>query len=134
LYLSANPDPRRTAGFTLIEVLAALTVLSVGLASIGSLSSTSRRSSVYTERRLALVEVARKIFVAMRAGDDLRDGALSGVLDNHRWRVDAEPFASAGGTSSASAWRPWRVVLLVVGPAGASMEIDSIQLRKRTQP
>jgi general secretion pathway protein I len=134
LFTSANPDLRRAAGFTLIEALAALVVLSVGLAAIGSLSSTSRRSSLYTERRLALFETARKIVVGMPTGGDLRDGEMSGVVDNHHWHVDVEPLASPGGSTPGSAWRPWRVALHVVGPTGASMEIDSIQLRKTAQP
>jgi general secretion pathway protein I len=128
----SNPSDRRSAGFTLVEALAALTIMAIGMAAIGELSNTSLRSGLYFERHLAEIETARKIVAGLPAREDLRDGSLSGILDSHRWRIDAAPFLNAlAPVNAASDWRPQLVVLRVRAPTGGEVEIDTIRLHKR---
>jgi len=56
-----RPEPRGTAGFTLLEALVALAVAGAGLAAIGALANSSLRASFYTERDLAEIESARAL-------------------------------------------------------------------------
>ena len=130
--LSTNPDERRSAGFTLVEALAALTIMAIGMAAIGELSNTSLRSSLHVERHLAEIETARKIVAGMPARKDL-SGRLSGVLDSHKWRLDAAPFPnSLARANSVSAWQPQYLALRVLAPNGGVVEIDTIRLTKGT--
>ena len=79
------------AGFTLIEGLVALAVMAAGLAAIGEVTHESFRAGLASERRLALVSTARKIMAGLPDRSSLRGGDLDGVLDNHRWRLEAKP-------------------------------------------
>jgi general secretion pathway protein I len=130
-----NPDPPRTAGFTLIEALAALTVMMISMAAIAALANSSMRSSLHVERHLAQIETARKIIAGLPSRKDLAEGSLTGALDNHQWRLDAAPFPNALTPQNAPvAWEPVRLALRVLSPTGAVIEIDTIRLRKRAAP
>jgi general secretion pathway protein I len=126
----SRPEPDGTAGFTLLEALVALAVTGAGLATIGALSNSSLRASLYAERHLAEIESARKIIAGLPARDSLRFGRLTGSLDAHDWRIDSAPVstaAAAGGTL----WIPQSIALLVRSPSGAMIEVDTIRLRKK---
>jgi prepilin-type N-terminal cleavage/methylation domain-containing protein len=132
LSLSTNPSEPRSAGFTLVEALAALTVMAIGMAAIGELSNSSLRSGLYFERHLAEIQTARKIVAGLPARKDLPYGSLSGVLDSHKWRIDAAPFPNTlAPVNGVSDWRPQMLVLHVVAPTGSVVEIDTIRLSKR---
>jgi general secretion pathway protein I len=131
----ANPDPRRTAGFTLVEALAALTIMMISMAAIAALANSSMRSSLHVERHLAEIETARKIIAGLPSRKDLAEGSLTGALDNHQWRLDTAPFANALTQENAPvAWEPERLALRVLSPTGAIIEIDTIRLEKRAAP
>lgn len=135
MFSSTSRSAKGTAGFTLIEALAALAVAAVSLAAIGALAHTSFRAGLGVERRLALIASARKIVVGMPSRAELANGELSGVVDNHAWRIDASPFPnSLVGSTSGNVWEPQRIALQVRAPSGDVIEIDSIRLRKRAAP
>ncbi len=127
---STNPESGGTAGFTLIETLAALGVMAAGLAAIGALANSSLRAGLYTERRLAEIDSARKIIAGLPKRDALPLGRSTGSLDAHQWRIDSAPVATAGA-GGGSLWTPQSIVLLVRSPSGAMIEIDTIRLRKQ---
>jgi general secretion pathway protein I len=128
---SANPERRETAGFTLIEALAALAVMGAGLASIGALANSSMRSEIYAERHLAEIETARKIIAGMPNRGALSVGRLTGFLDAHAWRIDSAPLGEAA-PSGDTYWAPLGIALLVRSPSGATVKVDMIRLRKLT--
>ena len=133
--LSTNSRERRSAGFTLVEALAALAVMAVSMAAIGELANASMRSSLYVERHLAEIETVRKIIAGMPSREDLPYGSLTGILDSHRWRIDAAPFANALIAPNApSKWSPQFVALSVLAPNGAVVEIDTVRLRQGAAP
>ena len=129
MWRSERPEQTTTAGFTLVEALAALAVLMVGLAAIGALSNASVRSSVYAERRLAQIAAARSILAGLPGRNDLPFGRLTGVLDGFKWRADVTAVATTDSRRS-SEWTPQGVVLLMRSPSGAVMEVDTIRLRR----
>ena len=130
---STNRRAEAQAGFTLVEALAALAVMAISMAAIGSLSNSSLRSGLYVERHLAGIETARKVMAALPARADLGVGSLTGVLDNHQWRIDSTPFSNALTPLNAPiVWEPQQLQLRVLSPTGATITIDTIRLRKRS--
>jgi general secretion pathway protein I len=127
----ANPERRGIAGFTLIEALAALTVMGAGLAAIGSLASSSMRASLYAERHLAEVETARKIVAGMPARDALPVGRLTGALDAHDWRIDSTLIGASAATIGDTLWIPQRIEMQVRSPSGGILKVDTIRLRRQ---
>jgi general secretion pathway protein I len=127
---SPRPDPSGAAGFTLLEALVALAVMGAGLAAIGTLANSSLHVGLHTERHLAEIESARKIIAGMPGRNALPYGRLTGSVDAHEWRIDSAPVSTtaAGGETS---WTPQSIALLVRSPFGATIEIDTIRLRKQ---
>jgi general secretion pathway protein I len=120
------------AGFTLIEVLIALAIVSISLASIGSLMAATVRAMRAIDQRFALVETARAIETGLPARGEL-SGGLSGDLAGHRWRVDVFPFiANFVDPRLPTPWVPQTVVIRVQSPGGAILQVNTVRLRRRT--
>jgi general secretion pathway protein I len=123
---------RAVAGFTLIEVLVALSVVAVALASIGALIATTVRGTRSLDLRLTRVETARAIATALPDRDQLNPGNFSGEAAGHRWRVDVLPFVAANvDPRQPTPWVPQTIVLRVQSPAGPIMQINTVRLRRR---
>jgi general secretion pathway protein I len=126
-----SPESRLDGGFTLVEVLAALAVLSASMAALGALAHTSMRSSLYVERHVAEIETARKIMAGLPSRNQLSMGTLTGALDAHQWRIDAMPFANAlAPSAAASSWTPQAITLRVRAPTGELVEFSTVRLRQ----
>lgn len=125
-----KPDRGGTAGFTLIEALAALAVMGAGLAAIGTLASTSLRADLYTGRHLAAVETARKVMAGMPSREALSPGSLTGVLDAHDWRIDTA-LIGAPAVVGDTLWTPQRIEVSIRSPSGALLKVDTIRLRRQ---
>ena len=130
MWRRANPEHRRTAGFTLVEALAALAVMGAGLSAIGALATTSLRAGLYAERHLAEIETARKVLGGMPSREALPVGRLTGVLDAHDWQIDST-LAGAPAAVGDSLWTPQRIEVSVRSPSGAMLKIDTIRLRRQ---
>src|ERR1700742_2971171 len=83
---------RRERGFTLIEVLVALSVVAISLAAIGSLIAVTTRGARAIGLHLTLVETARMITTGLPDREQIVPGNFSGESAGHRWRVDGLPF------------------------------------------
>lgn len=129
---STRSKRRAVAGFTLIEVLVALSVVAVSLASIGALIATTVRGTRSLDQRLTRVETARAIATALPDRDQLNPGNFSGETAGHRWRVDVLPFIAANvDPRQPTPWVPQTIVLRVQSPAGPIMQINTVRLRRR---
>jgi general secretion pathway protein I len=130
---SARCERRQAAGgFTLIEVLVALAVIAILLASIGSLIAGSVRGARSLDQHFALVEVARAIETGLPSRDELKVGRLSGEVSGHRWRVDVLPFiANNVDPSLPTPWVPQGVVISVQSPDGPILQVTTVRLRRR---
>ena len=127
---STNPD-RGTAGFTLLEVLIALSIIVIGLASVGKLVATSIRGAYSIEGRLIRLETARSVMAALPDRNQLFFGFLSGAIANNRWRVEVRPFTTTDIALQQNArWTPTTVAVTVASPAGVEMKINTITLRR----
>lgn len=130
---SARCERRQAAGgFTLIEVLVALAVIAVLLASIGSLIAGSVRGARSIDQHLALVEIARAIETGLPNRDELKVGRLSGEVSGHRWNVDVTPFiANNVDPRLPTPWVPQALVITVRSPEGPVLQVNTVRLRRR---
>jgi len=120
------------AGFTLIEVLVALTVVAISLAAIGSLIATTIRGVRSLDTRLALIETARAVVTGLPDREELAPGNFSGDLAGHRWRVDVLPFLiDAIDIQNPAPWTPQTVVVRVQSPAGPILQLNTVRLRRK---
>ena len=122
---------RTSAGFTLIEVLVALSVVSVSLAAIGSLIAVTTRGVRSIGLHLTLVETARAIVTGLPGRDQLLPGNISGEAAGHRWRVDVLPFQANFVDPTATVWIPETIVVRVQSPSGPILQVNTVRLRRR---
>ena len=119
-----------TEGFTLIEVLVALTVVAVTLSAIGSLIAVTIRGARSVSGHLALVETARSIMTGLPERGELGPGSFSGEAAGHRWRVDVLPFYADFVDPQKTDWVPQTVVVRVQSPSGPILQINTVRLRR----
>ena len=133
MFRSTVSRRRAAAGFTLIEVLVALSVVAVSLSAIGSLIAVTTRGVRSIGGHLALVETARAIVTGLPDRDQLELGSFSGESASHRWRVDVLPFQANFIDPQATAWMPRTVVVRVQSPSGPILQVNTVVLRRITQ-
>ena len=126
------PTDRPEAGFTIIEVLIALTIVAVDIVGIGSVMSTNARGVRALENHVALVQTAQTVLAtAIPPRKDLAPGTLSGQIRNYRWQVDIGPVGGGWVVGDADvAWLPELVRIRVRSPSGATMDIETVRLMR----
>ena len=130
MYRSTDPDAS-TSGFTLLEVLVALAIVAIGLASIGSLVASSVRGVQSIEGHLTRLETARAVMAAPPDRGQLESGTLSGTIADHSWQVQVLPLAATDfGLKPDSRWVPNAVIVTVSSPRqAAALKISTVNLR-----
>jgi Tfp pilus assembly protein PilV len=116
--LQRPPVPRLRSGLTVVEVLAALVVVSVGLLGMAGASALSFRAAIAAGRERRVVErlglrlAALSAAGCQRAAGGAEDDAADGVRE--RWVV-APPTGGASLVEAGAEWavdgRPRSVVL-----------------------
>jgi general secretion pathway protein I len=132
LFQSVAPEAqRRDSGFTLIEVLVALVVVTISLAALSQLMASNRRVASSLNTHLALVETARGIETALPDRAVLA-GDSAGESGDYRWGVFVRPFASnLVDPQLPTPWMPQAVAIRVQSPTGISVQVDTIRLQPR---
>ncbi len=97
MFRSTAPEST-TAGFTLIEVLVALSIVAVSLSSIGALIATTVRGTRSIESHFTRLETAQAILTALPDREQLAPGNFSGEVGDYRWRINVSPFTTNVGT------------------------------------
>jgi general secretion pathway protein I len=116
----SNAEAKHTAGFTLIEVLVALTILAVSLAVLLGVFGTSLQRAGSIRGRTLATSLAQSLLATTAQGTGLRTSDTAGQFaDGFRWRVHVAPY---GGDRDAEAWpmRPFRVSVEVSWTEGRS--------------
>jgi general secretion pathway protein I len=118
-------------GFTLIEVLIALVIVSISLAALGPLMASNRRIAASLDTHLSLVETARGIETALPDRATLV-GSMAGESGDYRWGVFVRPYISnLVDPSLPTPWVPQAVAIRVQSPEGVSIQIDTVRLQPR---
>jgi general secretion pathway protein I len=124
------------AGFTIIEALVALAVVTVTIFAIGLVVASTARGTRQFENHVALVQAANNIFWLNLPGRlDPVSPVLTGESMGHKWRVDTEPVvveleAPPGDVS----WVPEKIRMQVQSPSGSVVSFETVRLfRRQTQ-
>ena len=121
-----------TEGFTLIEVLVALSIVAIVLAPLGGLVATSIRGTRSIESHLIRLEAARAVMTALPDRDQLVPGTFSGESAGLPWRLTVQPFATNSKVPPQNArWIPQKIVMTVESPSGSTMDISTVRLQRR---
>ena len=129
-----NPPPidGPDAGFTIIEVLIALTVVAVSIVAIGSVMSTNVRGVRLLEQHVTLMQAARSVMTAeIPPRAELGLGVLSGQANDYRWKIDVGPFGEDWTVPGADVtWIPALVRIQVWSPSGAVSDLQTVRLMR----
>ena len=123
---------RKSAGFTLIEVMVALAVIAASLTAIGALVAVSMRGAQSIGQRLAFRETLRALVTSLPDRRGLDAGTATGVAAGFRWRLDIVPFvATFVDPQAPTPWQPEAIVITVRSPSGQQLQINTIRLRRK---
>jgi general secretion pathway protein I len=129
-----NPPPidGADAGFTIIEVLIALTVVAVSIVAIGSVMSTNVRGVRLLEQHVTLMQAARSVMTAeMPPRAELGLGVLAGQANDYRWKIDVGPLGEDWSVPGADVtWIPALVRIQVRSPSGAVSDLQTVRLMR----
>jgi general secretion pathway protein I len=120
----------REAGFTIIEAVVALALVSILLASIGSIVATNAQSSRRLEQHVALVETARLIASGLPRAGEAFPSKMTGQVSGFAWQMRTSPFR--GEIVQGSGFIPTLVELRVRSPTGAVLSLQTVRLQERS--
>lgn len=121
------------AGFTMIEVLVAFTVLATLTLAVQRGLSTSIEATAKSEARLGAELVARTLITAPLGNSPSGLEPQSGSIDGFQWRLRFEkvelPVAAVNvNDGQPPRWFPVRLLIGVSAPDGTEVEIEAIRL------
>jgi general secretion pathway protein I len=135
LHQEARPEiGDKNAGFTILEVLVAITVVATVLTAIGMLTGATTRGVRSLEQHVALVETTRAVIAELPPRNQLSSGEFTGDLYGSRWRVGVSPFfGDAAALSPDSPWVPATISIQVRSPSGASLNLQTVRLQRKRE-
>jgi len=129
--LCRTPFPKQgQRGFTLIEALVTLTLVTIMLTAIGRLIAATTTGTRTLEGHVALVETARLVLTAIPQRRELGAEDLSGEISGHRWQVRQSPIADDPAVQG-SMWIPQNLAVRVQSPSGAIFTLETVRLVRR---
>ncbi|HLY05755.1 MAG TPA: type II secretion system protein [Rhizomicrobium sp.] len=90
------------AGFTLIEVLVALTILSISLATLLAIFLQGLDRAKESSNEGAARSLAQSLLSQAKAAPSLAYGSTAGKINQLQWRMQIEPF---GSDADRTAWQ-----------------------------
>ena len=136
----SSSETRSTGGFTLIEVVVALVILTVALGALMQLFQTGMRSSRIAEDRVLATLLAQSRLAAVGIESPLEPGEIGGEIDERfRWSALVEPYhddftAEPDEEPRAGLPVPYQVTVTVSwgpeddGAAARSVSLTSLRL------
>lgn len=126
-----HPDParRRQAGFTLIEVVAALTILAVVLGVGYRILGDGLAGVRQAETRAGALAIAEAQLAALGVESVLEAGRWDGQGDGYRWTLTITPRTEPPFDQTRSAgMAAFRVEVAVTDPRGATLVLSTTRL------
>jgi general secretion pathway protein I len=110
-------SPRRAqAGFSLLEVMAAVAILGIGIVMVIQLFSGGLGLAKASDDHTRKVLVAKEKMAGALLPDELKEGVTRGVTeDGFSWSVEISPYEAKKGDDGAKA-RIFKVVVIAEGP------------------
>jgi len=128
---------RSKRGFTLIEVLVAISILGIGLTVILQLFSGGLKSAKISEEYTKALWYGKSKMEEMIATKDFSEGEKEGTIDNYySWKSEVKMANPTLGLKEEEAKFPvdlYRIVVKITWTSGAgqrTLEIESLRLFK----
>jgi general secretion pathway protein I len=117
-------------GFTLIESVVVLALVTIMLTAIGRLVAATTTGTRTLEGHVALVETARLVLTAIPRRRELGAEDLAGEIAGHRWQVRQSPIGD-DDLIRGSIWIPQNIAVRVQSPSGAVFTLETVRLVRR---
>ena len=130
--IAAKTHPRAIAGFTLIEVVVAMTIVGLGVVTLLELFSSGLRLGAGSTMRTEAITHGRRIMDEVLSRRNLREGTEQGTIDElTRWKLQVQPVRdSSERLTLGTDWELKEVALdLVVTDAGRERHVEFRTLR-----
>lgn len=129
---AAGDEPAgNEAGFTILEVLVAITVVVVVLGAIGRVVASTTHGVRSVEQHVIMMETARTVAASVRSREMMGE-ERSGELYGYRWRVGMSSMAdSVMVPNPQSTWIPQLMTMRVQSPSGAVLNLQTVRLQRR---
>jgi general secretion pathway protein I len=124
-----SPEQDGEAGFTMIEAVVTLALVTVVLAAIGYLVAANTRGVRILEQHVALMEAARLVATGIPRNAEPLPDDLAGEMSGHRWQMRQSPFFDGVPAIPESRFMPQRLELRVQSPSGAILSLETVRLQ-----
>jgi prepilin-type N-terminal cleavage/methylation domain-containing protein len=122
------PGTRR-AGFTLLEVLAALGVCGIAVAALAPVFTANAWRARSADSRLALVDVARQTLELLPDRKEMDEGSIEGETGGVKWTMRTLALPDDGDDPERKIpWRAFRVIVDLAAPNGATAHVETVRL------
>lgn len=89
--------PSRTAGFSLLEVIAAILLLAIAFTALMKVAGASMALSHNAAQHSQVAMHARSLLDSAFVGEPIKPGSSSGRFDSqYRWQLDVSPWQAGG--------------------------------------
>jgi prepilin-type N-terminal cleavage/methylation domain-containing protein len=121
----------KRSGFTLLEALVALALVSAFFATLAPFLFHSRRIMDKAESRIAAHVLLRTLLNAPFDRFHLANTTRGGHFNGLRWRIVAKPLAiDAEPPGHPQSWIAYRIIASVSGGSGQTITAETIRLGK----
>lgn len=119
-------------GFSLLEALTALAVLSIILSSLMDTYSTGLRGANVTQERAGATILARSLLAEVTAGETIITGRRDGRNSNFSWRVDTGLLETVVPEDKKDSlrWGLYRIRIIVMKGSSVLSSLETVKIGK----
>jgi prepilin-type N-terminal cleavage/methylation domain-containing protein len=133
-----NSRFRSSRGFTLLEIVVAMTIVGLGVVTLLEVFSSGLRLGARSQDRTEVITQGRQVMDQFLAGRTLAEGTEQGIIgENGRWKLQVQPVRSAEELSLGNDWELKEIVLDIIVPESSSerrVELRTLRLVKKGNP
>jgi prepilin-type N-terminal cleavage/methylation domain-containing protein len=129
---------RSSRGFTLLEIVVAMTIVGLGVVTLLEVFSSGLRLGARSQDRTEVITQGRQVMDQFLAGRTLAEGTEQGIIgENGRWKLQVQPVRSAEELSLGNDWELKEIALDIIVPESSSerrVELRTLRLVKKGNP
>jgi prepilin-type N-terminal cleavage/methylation domain-containing protein len=133
-----NSRFRSSRGFTLLEIVVAMTIVGLGVVTLLEVFSSGLRLGARSQDRTEVITQGRQVMDQFLAGRRLAEGTEQGIIgENGRWKLQVQPVRSAEELSLGNDWELKEIALDIIVPESSSerrVELRTLRLVKKGNP